>query len=331
MLITLLISILFIVSCKRDKFDVDISQINTPIVLHEFDNDIFNCNKDSIWDEIYNLSNKYGKFWDLYTYQILKMGGTNDKDFADLFTAFISDPVILESYEKSREIFPDKNILKSKLEKAFRYYKFYYPDKSIPDLYTFIGGFNHSIITDENIIGIGLDKYYGGNCKFYDQLQIPSFAKTKLDSKYIINDCMQAWAYMEMPLKDSLGYLINSMLYEGKILYFINAMNPGYTEDFYMKYSPVELEWCEQNEKTMWKYMVEKKLLFSTDYKNLIRFIDDGPFTPAFSQESPARAGLWIGFRIIKKYMDKNSDVTLQNLMDDNDYQKILSMSKYNP
>jgi uncharacterized protein YjaZ len=64
---------------------------------------------------------------------------------------------------------------------------------------------------------------------------------------------------------------------------------------------------------------------------NIVRFVEPAPFTSAFTTDSPGRAGAWIGWQIVKKYMKKNSGISLQALMSENDYQKILNGSGYSP
>ena len=65
---------------------------------------------------------------------------------------------------------------------------------------------------------------------------------------------------------------------------------------------------------------------------SLIRkFTGEAPFTSYFTEESPGRAVVWTGFRIIERYMNNNPDVTMQELMSMTDCQSILGGAKYNP
>ena len=77
--------------------------------------------------------------------------------------------------------------------------------------------------------------------------------------------------------------------------------------------------------------MIEKKHLFSTDLMVVKRYIDESPFTKSFSAESPGRTGIWIGWQIVRNYMKNNPDVSLQDLIENSNYQEILNKSKYNP
>ena len=92
-----------------------------------------------------------------------------------------------------------------------------------------------------------------------------------------------------------------------------------------------QLKWLRRNEKNMWTFIVEKKFLFSTDQGMIRKFIDETPFTKEFGRESPGQAGCWIGFRIVNSYMLKNPHVSIQELIWEQDFLKILERSRYDP
>ena len=71
--------------------------------------------------------------------------------------------------------------------------------------------------------------------------------------------------------------------------------------------------------------------MFSTEYEQIKRYIDDSPFTATFSQNSPGRTGIWIGWQIVRSYMNNNQEINLIGLMKNDNYQKILNLSKYKP
>ena len=80
----------------------------------------------------------------------------------------------------------------------------------------------------------------------------------------------------------------------------------------------------------MWTFLVERKMLFSTDYMTINKLINPTPFTALFTNESPGRAAVWLGYKIIESYM-KNNDVSIPQLIADENYQGILERSKFNP
>ena len=96
-------------------------------------------------------------------------------------------------------------------------------------------------------------------------------------------------------------------------------------------YTALQLDWCEKNEAQMWSQLIEQKMLYSNKRMDIIRYTNDGPTTSGFPLESPGRAGIWIGWQIVREYMDKFPETTLPELMKNSDYQQILNDSKYFP
>ncbi|MEA3443311.1 MAG: hypothetical protein U9R19_01145 [Bacteroidota bacterium] len=325
-----LIFLLPFFACQNNELRIDTSDINLDIEINRIDNDLFNIDTTNVWEEIHRLSTKYDPFWDLYTYRILNIGGTNDRLFADRLLEFINDPVILESYSESQNVFGTSQYLKEELTSAFKHYLYYFPEKKIPEVYTYIGGFNQSVVTDENLLGIGLDKYLGDKSKFYYQLQFPNFARKKLIKENIAIDCMRAWATMEFPYNDSIDNVLNTMIYFGRQLHFLKAMLPEKHDSAIIRFSYNDLKYCINNEKEMYAYLIEHKFLYSSKFKDIKRFTNDGPFTSGF-KNSPARVGNWIGWQIVRNYLKHNSDEKLDELMQNGDYQEIFIASKYNP
>ena len=76
---------------------------------------------------------------------------------------------------------------------------------------------------------------------------------------------------------------------------------------------------------------MQNKLLFSKNQSDIVQFTGEGPFTRGFDKVSPARTGGWLGWQIIKAYMNKHPEVSLAKLMEGNDAQAILRESGYKP
>jgi hypothetical protein len=91
------------------------------------------------------------------------------------------------------------------------------------------------------------------------------------------------------------------------------------------------MQFCINNERQMWLYLVGRDLLFSSDQMTIRKLIGEAPFTSFFTNESPGQAAVWLGFRIVESYMNNNREVTLDELMSDKDIQAILGKARYNP
>jgi hypothetical protein len=121
------------------------------------------------------------------------------------------------------------------------------------------------------------------------------------------------------------------MLHEAKLVYFTRRMMPSLPDTILFGFTGRQLEFCKAGEGDIWEYLVSKDLLFSTDAFLIRKFTGEAPFTSYFTEESPGRAVVWTGFRIIERYMNNNPDVTMPELMAMTDCQAILGGAKYNP
>jgi hypothetical protein len=81
----------------------------------------------------------------------------------------------------------------------------------------------------------------------------------------------------------------------------------------------------------MWANFLDQNLLYSTDELKYSKFLNEAPFTSGLDNESAPQLGVWTGWQIVRKYMEENPKITLAQLMNDKDYQKILKLSKYKP
>ncbi len=317
-------------SCTRSNHDVDISNIETNQKFERFDVDLFSVNTDSIWQEVPKWEQKYGNFFEAYNLQVINIGGTNQLDYAKNLTFFLTEPYISGAYADASLLF-SKLPFEKELSDAFKRYHYHFPENEIPAIYTHISGFNQSIVIDSGYLSISLDKYLGANSKYYSMLRTPQYLAANMHPKKISSDVMYALALTQFPLNSEKEDLISQMLYYGKIHYFIDAMLPQMADTLKWGFTKEKLKWCKKNEGFMWLYLVENKLIFTTNYKEIKRYIDDGPFTSTFSKESPSRTGRWLGYQIICSYLKAHPDVTLPQLMENQNYHLILNESKYKP
>jgi hypothetical protein len=106
---------------------------------------------------------------------------------------------------------------------------------------------------------------------------------------------------------------------------------PFLHERFIIGYSEEKYAWANQYLGNVWNYLIEKNELFGKGEALLRCYIEETPFTKPFGNESPGRIGAFVGWRLIQSYMANNQEVTLQELMQETDYQKILNSAKFKP
>jgi gliding motility-associated lipoprotein GldB len=309
---------------------VDVSNISIHLKIKHLDADLLNLKADEIATAIPSLKNSYGDFFDIFTYQMIAIGGTDQSNFTQMLNSFITDTIVQQAKASVAQNI-DTLRFRKELETAFKHYKYYFPEKEIPAIYTCISGFNQSIVVAQNLLGVSLDNYLGSQSQFYEKLGLPAYKRRNMRSEKLVPEMMQAWADTEWPRPDKENTLFSNMIQQGKVLYFLDAMFPEMNDTLKIGYAEKQMVFCRKNETKMWTYLAEHKMLFTTDRMSIKRFIDDAPYTASFSEESPGRSGAWIGWQIVRAYMKSHPEVKLPNLMNNPNFQEILNQSGYQP
>lgn len=331
MIFAFFLAVLFF-SCKQNPLKVNVSDIKTDIEVIRFDDELFSIKPQNALDKISELSNTHPDFLNLFTYRIIRIGGVGDEEFTERLLHFISDTMIVNVQSLVAKEFSDFDKIEKELNQSFKYFQYHFPEKSLPTIYAYVSGFNQSIVSAENIIGISLDKYLGQECSYYQQLNTtPQYKIRNMNKNKIASDVAYAWGITEFDETNKATNLIGNIIHQGKIMYFVDALLPKTPDSLKIGYTTKQLDFCKNNEAHMWNYLVEKKMLFSNKRMDIVRYINDSPTTSGFPLESPGRTGIWIGWQIVRQYMEKHPEITLSELMQNSDYQKILNNSEYFP
>jgi hypothetical protein len=319
----LALTCLFVVSCSDRRPDVSAIDIN--IEIQRLDRDIFRCSADSLY-------RRYGVFFDYYTEGIINIGNRADSDFSKNLLLFREDSIVQISSRDVNVTYPNLNVLTDRLTMAFKYYRYYFPDKPIPKIYTYLSGFNQSFILTDSVLAIGLDKYLGVDYELYGKLRIYKYLVRNMYPEKIVSDYISTWLSNEWVLNVRKNNdLISKMLYEGKIHYVTKRILPDEADTLIFGFTAEQLRWCKDNEQTMWITLIENKFLFDTNPFTIRKMTEIAPYTADFTTESPGRACNWIGYNIITRYMKNNSSTTLRELMDNDNYHTIFEQAKYKP
>ena len=318
-------------SCSHNPLKINVSDVSVDLRIKHLDVDLQGMDKDRLKVAIPDLKKKYGEFFDIFTYQMIAVGGTDQENFPDLLYSFVSDTVLIRKLVPQVAEKIDTLRLRKEIELAFRHYKYYFPQKEIPVIYTCISGLNQSVVIANNLIGISLDKYLGSGSPFYVRMGLPVYKRRNMNQSRLVPDMMVAWVMAEWPKSINANSMLSEMIQEGKQMYFVDAMLPELNDTLKMGYTKNQIDFCRKNEASMWTFLAEHKLLFTTDRMNIKRFIDDGPYTSAFGEQSPSRTGVWIGWQIVRSYMKQHPEVKLADLLANQDFQMILNQSNYQP
>ena len=107
------------------------------------------------------------------------------------------------------------------------------------------------------------------------------------------------------------------MIYYGKMLYLKDKFMPAADDAIKMGYSQDQLDWTLANEEPIWRNFIEQEHLYSTDGQLSLRFLEPAPFSKfglELDNESPGRLGQYIGWQIVRAFMNKN-EISVQQLV----------------
>lgn len=319
-------------SCgEKNRFsDIDLSNSPVqPVTIKRFDVDFFAVDTNNIAGSLTQLREKYKNFTDIYLTQIIGNHFANENEVT---YEFLTHPVYREFYSDVESSFTDLTDVEKKLTKAFRYINYYFPAIALPQVYTHVSGFGDIIVVTDSILSISLDYYLGAgysNYKFVDGIY--SYMTQNMHREKISSDAIFWWLTTEFPDYINVPRLLDNIIYYGKIMYLTEVAFPDEKKELLMGYTKEQWDWVKANEAQMWNYILENKHLFSTETLVIAKYINPAPFTAFFPNDSPGRTGIWLGWQIVRSYMEKNKDITLPELMNNPDAQDILEKSGYQP
>ncbi len=325
--------VIAIFSCKQDNRP-DVSNIKVDIKIQRFEKDLYAGKAKSITETDAFLAQKYGLFYNDFIHQMI---GDANMTGPRMLEGLYNDKAYTALNKEVDSVYPNLSNVEKELTQNFKYIKYYYPKTKTPKFISFLSGFAYQVIQADDYMGIGLDMFLGKDSQFYGAIatSVPMYQSRRFTPAYLPSRVTEVYAREELfKERDEDQTLLAKMVYNGKILYFLDQVLPEATADtIKIGYTTNQLNWCKQFESNIWGFFLERDLLYQSDIQKIQTYITDGPFTPGLGDKksSAPKLGVWIGWQIVKKYMAENPDVTLQQLMADNDAQKILTRSKYKP
>ncbi len=305
-------------------------EVNVKIM--RFDKDILAMVKDTSTKIIDTLRKRYGSFLDTtYCMQIMRMRMSNDRDLRHHLTDFLTDSDVKAIYKEVDKTFPDLTDYEKDFSAAFTRFVKYFPDRNEPRIYTMISAFNYAVVSTDSAMVLGLDMFLGTDHIFYSSMGFPKYKINRMRKEYLVPQLIEGWMRSEFDGSNTGNDLISQMVYNGKIYYCLDALLPTMDDTLKIGYTGKQMEWCKASEPSIWKYFIEHDLLFTADELKYAKFVTDGPTSNGMPKESPGNIGSWTGWQIVRKYMREHPDITVKQLMENNDAQKILSESKYKP
>ncbi|OCB74496.1 gliding motility lipoprotein GldB [Flavobacterium crassostreae] len=310
---TALLSLIFVSCGKKDKMEQEIAQIPVTVEVVRFDKIFF----ETPPKDLEQVKQEFPYFF--------------PKSEPDaVWLEKMTDPQWRELYQEVQKKYADIEPVKKDIRTWMQHVKYYFPKTKTPKLLTVISemDYNNKAIYADSLVVVALEMYLGKEHRFY---QFPDYIKQNFEERQILPDVVSSFSKTKIAPENNKNFL-SRMILAGKELYLKDLLLPEYSDSEKIGYTPEQIKWCQENEEYMWRYFIEKEMLYNEDHKLNSRFINPAPFSKFYLEidnESPGRVGAWIGWQIVRSYSN-NNEVSLQQLLDTN-AKELFEKSKYKP
>ena len=309
-------ALLLFASCQRDE----------EVHFRRFEQLLFNTPANQLQAELQ-------KHYEEYNTELITLY-PDEPEFIQMTQEYVSDPVMRDVYHITDSLYHDLSDVERQLGRALsRAYKLYPRMYHVERFYTMVtGDFNYDwrVYSNCSDLCVCLDQYSIGAMERYHYFGIPNYIVRTLTREYIVPDCIYTLAGLYIESPDGEKTLLDHAIADGKKLYFMEKVFPGIADTLLLRYTADQLRWMKDNTANVWSWLIQNKMLYSTDqgaYRNLL---GDAPHTNAFGNESAPRSVCYIGWQIVRAYM-KKSGATMEQLFDEPNSQKILTESAWRP
>jgi hypothetical protein len=343
--LSVLLIVFFLSSCNNEQKGPDMSAIKVDVQLRRFDEAFFKLDTNNLQQSLTQLQSQYPQFLPLFVSNVVGLGPMVDSN--QLIFPGIKKFLQLNKtvYDTSVIVHGNLQQFKEEMEDGFRHLKYYYPAYSIPQLIATIGPMDAlAPLTNQTLtpnymgtdfIAVGLQFYLGSEFSIYNDPGYISSIAPQYRSKRFSKEYMTAEVFSLIiddmyPDSSNRLPLIERFVEKGKRMYLLQKFLPNKADSILTGYTKAQLNWCTENERSIFNFFTQNNLLYERDPGLIQNFVNEGPFTQGMSEQSPGNIGLFTGWEIVKAYVKKKGNIQPDVLMK-TPAKKIFEESAYRP
>ncbi len=335
----LALCLLFFSNCGNDSDKPktpDVSNIKADIKIHRFDQAIYAIDTLNTEGGVKILEENYPEFANLFFEKVIGIKDPTDSvgKYRSQVRPFLTNPSMRGMMDTMNLIYKNFDDLEKQIEEGLRFHKYYFPNRSVPtQIYTMPSAYNfQAVLTNDTTIALGLDMFLGENHGAYESLisTWPKFISRTFRKDYVVE------RIFELLVSDLTGEakgnrLLDYMLHNGKKLYILDCLLPNTPDSIKLGYTTAQMKGCYTNEGFTWGRILKQNLLYSTKFQDYQKLVTPSPDAPIIAAEAPGGVGNFLGWQIVKQFMKRNPTMSLTDLINMRDAQKIMDVSKYKP
>ena len=340
--ILIILSSFLWISCGNDevkRIAPDVSGIEAKVDLVRYDKALAAMDATDPASAYLKVLTQYPNMTDLYFKQLIRLHHSDHDTFNNRLAQFLTDDRITVLSDTVAQIYASAADIEKDLQAAAKYLKHYFPEKELPRFYTLFSEFSYQTFIFEDqegkdAIGIGLDMFLGddfdykkidpGNTAFSDYLT-RTYNREHLVKKAI-----------EMIVVDLLGQapgkrFVDKMIHQGKKQYILEHLLPSEPDSILWEYTAEQMDWVKAQELEMWDFFLEQNLMYETSHLKIAHYLEPAPSSKGMPEIAPGRTAVYIGYKMVRSFMNRKPDMSLRDLVAYKDSQKLMEQAKYKP
>ncbi len=225
------------------------------------------------------------------------------------------------------QAFGDLSKLTQEFKAAFQHIKALYPTFKEPKIMTTFTGLENDIFVSDSLIIISLEAFIGPKASYRPKQ--PNYILRRYTPAYIVPLVIRYISNTYNKTEQGDQTFLADMVYFGKSLEFTKQVLPDTPDSLVIGFTGKELDntWAAQD--LVWAHVVEKNLLYNKNPMVKEKYLGERPIVTDVGPSCPGRIGQWLGWRILKRYMNENPKLTFQEVMATPKAEEILRLSGY--
>lgn len=178
-----------------------------------------------------------------------------------------------------------------------------------------VWGKPYAVVPVDSVMLIALNHYLGPEHESYAHMT--AYRRAEKDPKYLPYDVASALAASatgQFTTKDA-PTVLNNLLYEGALVEARMRLVPDAKLSDALGYTPETLADLEAALPDIKTEMAQRRMLYDTDPDLINRLFAGAASSPLLNGAAPGRAARYVGYTLVRRYVDEHPKATLRDLL----------------
>ena len=221
----LLMSLCVCLGCQWNIPATDNQEQSGDIVIERFDRIEMQYLTTGDFAALQQMKTQYPAETRILIEEVLQLGMVDEPDINTRFLIFFQDSTLQVLMREVKAQYADMDDVSAQLTDAFAHLAEVLPGIEVPRVYTQIGSLDQSVVVDDSLVGISLDKYLGADNAIYQRYGYTEKQRSTMTREYIVPDCVGFYLLRHYPAQIEEGDTLEQRrAHMAKIQYVVNAV-----------------------------------------------------------------------------------------------------------